>query len=176
MDEGEAHHCQQLRSILWGGKNNNTLQMSCHSSAAQHLCLLPLQTGPCHPAWKNTYHGCCIQTLPRDWVGERQQSPQCSLTWAGFGPRRLKINFKRWQLLLYGTAWRDFWNKSPFWTQAEYNTLCTGDVDSFRVFRINLGMWAWLLHTVKKPQTSLFWHYKCETNAAKQCGFQQLLW
>lgn len=31
---------------------------------------------------------------------DRNNSPQCSLTQAGFGPRRLKTNFKRWQLLL----------------------------------------------------------------------------
>jgi len=30
--------------------------------------------------------------------------------------------------------------------------------------------------TAKKPETSLSWHYKCETKVGKQGEFQQLLW
>lgn len=140
-----------LQRTVRGGKNSNTLQPSCWSSAAQHLCLLPYKLSPVTQPGKMVVMDAEYKLCPS--IGWDRDNTALSAPW----PRLvlvpgLKIIFKRWQLLLYSTVRRDFWNKSLFWTQAEYNTWRDGV--SFRVFWINLEMWAWLLHCKKSPPKS----------------------
>lgn len=95
MDEGEAHHCQQLRGVLQRGeKNHSTLRPSFSHSASPPP---PLQTVPCHPTWKHAplgaaldtwiwqhaflmdCHGCCTRVPSRAWQSGRKEAMQPSV-------------------------------------------------------------------------------------------------